>query len=166
VRPQHWPFLNRSMNQPLACSTIQRNCRHARDRTSNGKPATPHALRHVIATRLRESGTDVRTIQLLLDPHSLSTTSIYTRVSATNVCSTPSPSHRLPIETREYNSMYSCPRISTRAPATCLAPVVVQARLGIRSLMRPGWFVARPPFPIGAEEHRDQCPNAKTPTFW
>jgi hypothetical protein len=38
-----------------------------------------------------ESGTDVRTIQLLLGHRSLATTAKYLRLAATKVCSTKSP---------------------------------------------------------------------------
>ncbi|MDD1651173.1 MAG: tyrosine-type recombinase/integrase, partial [Methylococcaceae bacterium] len=44
------------------------------------KPASPHTLRHSFATRLIESGYDIRTVQELLGHKDVSRTMIYTYV--------------------------------------------------------------------------------------
>jgi site-specific recombinase XerD len=63
----------------------------ARRRSGIAKPITPHSLRHAFAVHLLETGTDVRTIQLLLGHRNLTTTARYLRIAASTVCATLSP---------------------------------------------------------------------------
>jgi integrase/recombinase XerD len=73
----------------LMCQKAQRRCDIA-------KPITPHSMRHAFAVHLLESGTDVRTIQLLLGHRSLATTARYLRIATTKVCAATSPLDLLP----------------------------------------------------------------------
>ncbi|SOE74721.1 Site-specific recombinase XerD [Burkholderia sp. OK233] len=95
-RPQEWLFPGRFPGRPIEPKTIRNACGRARNCAGITKPVTPHSLRHAFATHLLESGTDVRTIQLLLGHRSLATTSRYLKVATSTVCATSSPFDVLP----------------------------------------------------------------------
>ena len=96
ARPQRWLFPGNGGSRPIEVHTVQRACQEAHRRCRIAKPITPHSLRHAFAAHLLESGTDVRTIQLLLGHRSLATTARYLRIATTQVCSTTSPLELLP----------------------------------------------------------------------
>lgn len=96
LRPKLWLFPGDVAGQPITKDAVERVCQKARQRSGIAKPVTPHSLRHAFAVHLLESGTDVRTIQLLLGHRSLATTARYLRIATSKVCSTSSPLDLLP----------------------------------------------------------------------
>jgi len=91
VRPKGWLFEGDIPGQPIGRSAVEVACQKARRLSGIGKPISPHSMRHAFAVHLLESGTDVRTIQLLLGHRSLATTARYLRIATSKVCSTSSP---------------------------------------------------------------------------
>ena len=96
VRPTVWLFPGDVPGQPITRNAVGLACHKAHRASGIAKPITAHSLRHAFATHLLESGTDVRTIQLLLGHRSLATTSRYLKVATTTVCATASPFDVLP----------------------------------------------------------------------
>jgi site-specific recombinase XerD len=94
-RPRHWLFPGKA-DQPISVNPVQRACQRASRLCKFSKPVTPHSLRHAFAVHMLESGTDVRTIQLLLGHRSLRTTADYLRIANSKVCAAASPFDRLP----------------------------------------------------------------------
>jgi integrase/recombinase XerD len=91
ARPQEWLFPGDVAGRPITPSAVEDICRITRRQHGIDKPVTPHSLRHAFAVHLLESGTDVRTIQLLLGHRSLNTTARYLRLATHKVCATASP---------------------------------------------------------------------------
>ena len=99
--PQGWLFPGDIPGQPISAFAVQHACKTARRRSGFIKPVTPHSLRHAFAVHLLESGTDLRTIQLLLGHRNLSTTARYLRLATSTVCATVSPLDNLPPSPRD-----------------------------------------------------------------
>ena len=96
ARPKQWLFVGNIPGQPIDRSAVEQLCQKARQLSGIRKPITPHSMRHAFAVHLLESGTDVRTIQLLLGHRSLATTARYLRIATSKVCSASSPLDLLP----------------------------------------------------------------------
>lgn len=73
-------FLNRQGTR-LSARSVDRKFDKYMVMSGLAGKATPHTIRHTIATHWLENGMDLKTIQVLLGHSSLSTTTIYTRVS-------------------------------------------------------------------------------------
>jgi len=86
-RPERWLFPGDKPGWHITPNAVALECRHVQRICKIPKPITPHSLRHAFAVHLLESGTDVRTIQLLLGHRSLATTAKYLRIATSKVCS-------------------------------------------------------------------------------
>jgi len=96
VHPKEWLFPGFHDDRPITKDAVEAACQKAHRLAGLSKPVTPHSLRHAFAVHLLESGTDLRTIQLLLGHRSLATTAKYLRIATNKVCSTSSPLDLLP----------------------------------------------------------------------
>jgi integrase/recombinase XerD len=96
ARPTEWLFPGDRPGRAISKDAVEQACQKARRRCGIPKPITPHLLRHAFAVHLLETGTDVRTIQLLLGHRSLATTARYLRIATIKVCATTSPLDWLP----------------------------------------------------------------------
>ncbi len=95
-KPKDWLFPGDIPGRHISRDAVDQACQKAHRLCQIPKPITPHSLRHAFAVHLLESGTDVRTIQLLLGHRSLATTARYLRIATSKVCSTSSPLDLLP----------------------------------------------------------------------
>src|ERR1700691_5782768 len=96
AHPKEWLFPGAHPGQPITREAVEDACQKAHARSGLSKPVTPHSLRHAFAVHLLESGTDLRTIQLLMGHSSLDTTARYLRIATSKVCATTSPLDLLP----------------------------------------------------------------------
>jgi site-specific recombinase XerD len=90
-RPKGWLFPGNSADKPITTKAVFLMIRKSAARAKLTKTVSPHVLRHSFATHLLESGTDVRTIQLLLGHKDLETTVVYLHVSQHHIQRTVSP---------------------------------------------------------------------------
>ncbi len=96
LHPTLWLFPGDLIGQPITRGAVELACQKAHRASGIAKPITPHSLRHAFATHLLESGTHVRTIQLLMGHRCLTTTSRYLKVATSTMCATTSPFDVLP----------------------------------------------------------------------
>jgi len=90
-RPGPFLFPGRTPDRPVSVRTVQMVCQHALAASGLGKHVHMHTLRHSFATHLLESGTDLRTIQVLLGHRSFSSTARYLHITTAALKSTRSP---------------------------------------------------------------------------
>jgi integrase/recombinase XerD len=109
-KPKQWLFPGDIPGQHISRDAVGQACQKARRLSGIRKPISPHSLRHAFAVHLLESGTDVRTIQLLLGHRSLATTARYLRIATSKVCATSSPldllPHPIPVESKPATPQY------------------------------------------------------------
>ena len=96
-KPKDWLFQGKRLGEPLKANAVRVVCQKLRKQLGISKPLSPHVLRHSFASHLLDSGTDLRSIQLLLGHRDLETTSRYLHVSEARLHATPSPLDNLPI---------------------------------------------------------------------
>ncbi|WP_236690196.1 site-specific tyrosine recombinase XerD [Corynebacterium mustelae] len=88
----HALFLNKrggSLSRQSAWTIIKNSA----DRAGITKKISPHTLRHSFATHMLEGGADVRVVQELLGHSSVTTTQIYTHITAENLRSVWATAH-------------------------------------------------------------------------
>ena len=90
-KPKEWLFPGNNPGQPISGNDIFMVFHNAVRRAGITKKVSPHSLRHCFATHLLESGTDLRTIQILLGHRSLKTTARYLHISQHQMRATASP---------------------------------------------------------------------------
>jgi integrase/recombinase XerD len=94
-KPRTYLFPSKSAHPsgdvPMTSKSIWDAVQQAAARAGLDKRVHPHTLRHCFATHLLESGTDLRTIQLLLGHVDLKTTSRYLHLSQQYLRATASP---------------------------------------------------------------------------
>jgi site-specific recombinase XerD len=94
-RGKPWLFPGYAPDKPMTTKAVFLMVQSAAARAKIAKTVSPHTLRHSFATHLLESGTDLRTIQLLLGHADMRTTIIYLRVSQHHIRKIVSPLDRL-----------------------------------------------------------------------
>ena len=81
AKPNEFLFPGRGKSGHISRVVVWMACKRAMHKAGIRKNVSPHTFRHCFATHLLESGTDLRTIQMLLGHRSVKTTAQFTRCS-------------------------------------------------------------------------------------
>lgn len=85
--PSHDFIFVNHRGTPLTARSVRRILDRCVEMASIQKHVSPHTIRHTFATHLLDHGADLRSVQELLGHASLSTTQIYTHVTADRIAS-------------------------------------------------------------------------------
>jgi integrase/recombinase XerD len=88
---------HRGVEQPISDHTVWYACKEAAKRAGIKKTIGAHTLRHSFATALMESGTDLRTIQLLMGHAHLEHTTVYLHLSQRHLRAATNPLDQITI---------------------------------------------------------------------
>src|SRR5664279_1572198 len=108
-RPKDYLFPSteghRGIEQPICDHTIWYICSEAAKRAGIKKRIGAHTLRHSFATSLMESGTDLRTIQLLMGHAHLEHTTRYLHMSQRHLHAAPNPLDQITVSSQRFSRM-------------------------------------------------------------
>ena len=93
----------RGIDQPISDHTIWYICSEAAKRAGIKKRIGAHTLRHGFATTLMESGTDLRTIQLLMGHAHLEHTTLYLHLSQRHLHAAPNPLDQITVGSQSFS---------------------------------------------------------------
>ena len=86
---------HRGVKRPISDKVVWYAVQRAAQRAGLTQKVGPHTLRHCFGTHLLESGTDMRTIQLLMGHSRLSDTTLYLRLSGRHLRTARNPLDQL-----------------------------------------------------------------------